>query len=145
MVERRRSRVDRRKASSGFPRGERRSPVTPEIHILIETREPNAVITLIGPITIDNGNQVQDAIVSAQQTGNITRVIVKLDKVAYIDTAGFGIFLELRKRLCEKKKELVLVNPSEIFMKFLDLLNLKNIFDIRELNIRKEGENEIRL
>lgn len=141
MSNRRKSRVDRRKQNADSLNQDRRAASVPNIHIQFETKEPNLIVNLIGSITIENGTPVKEAIMTAQRPNIIKRVLVNLNKVAFIDSTAISYFLELKKFLSENNKMLILINPSPFIKNALDILNLDNVFDIREINVTKKDEN----
>lgn len=141
MVERRKSRGDRRKENKNLETPEeRRKPSPLEIKIQLDTKPPNLIVNLIGSITADNVYSIREAILPFQKSPSIQRVLINLKKVAYVDTSGISQLADIKKILAKNKKYLVLINPNEVFKNILDILNLKGVFDIREISLaKKEG------
>lgn len=59
-----------------------------------------------------------------------SRIVVDLEQLNYISSAGIGVLIGLVQRLRRSEGDLVLVRPSSKVYKILDLLGFTDIFKI---------------
>ena len=74
--------------------------------------------------TFDNLEQI----FAQQFEKNVFKLIVRLDQLEYISSAGIGVFVGTVERAQENGGNIVLLNPSESVMEVLELLGLSEIF-----------------
>ena len=87
------------------------------------------VVDLSGKITIGEGDvilreKVQDLLESGQM-----RVLLNLEKVSYMDSAGIGELVACYKRAKEKGGTVKLLNPSGKVYDLLQLTKLEEVFE----------------
>ena len=59
-------------------------------------------------------------------------LVLDLDNIIYVDSTGFGMMLSLLRHCKNNNTELSLCNIGVEVMELIKLLQLQNIFDIRE-------------
>jgi len=94
------------------------------------------VIDLNGKITIGKGDLIlKDAVEAVLKAGK-TRILLNLDKVSYMDSAGIGELVACYKRVREKGGIMKLVNPAGKVQDLLALTKLEEFFETHH----SEGE-----
>ena len=88
-----------------------------------------AVLDLAGKITIGEGDvvlreKVQEILDSGQKN-----VLLNLEKVSYMDSAGIGELVACYKRSKEKGGTVKLLKPSGKVLDLLQLTKLEEVFD----------------
>ncbi|HKY31896.1 MAG TPA: STAS domain-containing protein [Candidatus Polarisedimenticolia bacterium] len=87
------------------------------------------VIDLNGKITIGKGDLIlREAINNCLKDGKL-RILLNLDKVSYMDSAGIGELVSCFKRVVEKKGIMKLVNPGGRVQDLLALTKLDEYFE----------------
>jgi anti-sigma B factor antagonist len=87
------------------------------------------VVDLSGRITIGEGDVVmRDNIQSLLDSGR-HQIVLNLEKVSYMDSAGIGELVACYKRAREKDGTVKLLNPSGKVYDLLQLTKLEEIFD----------------
>lgn len=61
-----------------------------------------------------------------------TNVILNLEGIIYIDSTGFGMLLSVLRHCKNNRSGLKLCNIGSEAMELIELIQLQNIFDIRE-------------
>lgn len=81
---------------------------------LIETerRGPSFVLRLRGEIDISNARDISAAI-EAAVPNRMSRIVVDLSEISYLDSAGIKLLLRLADRLKTRRRELRLVIPVD--------------------------------
>ena len=94
------------------------------------------ILDLNGKITIGKGDLIlREAIDNALKEGK-SRLLLNLEKVSYMDSAGIGELVACFKRVVEKKGIMKLVNPEGRVQDLLALTKLDEYFD----TYHSEGE-----
>ncbi len=88
-----------------------------------------AVVDLSGKITIGEGDVVLRERVTELLDGGQTSVLLNLEKVSYMDSAGIGELVACYKRAKEKNGTVKLLNPSGKVYDLLQLTKLEDIFE----------------
>ena len=88
-----------------------------------------SVVDFSGKITIGEGdvvlrNTVQDLLESGKRN-----ILLNLEKVSYMDSAGIGELVACYKRAKEKEGTVKLLNPSGKVYDLLSLTKLEEVFD----------------
>lgn len=87
------------------------------------------VIDLNGKITIGKGDLIlREAVDTCLKEGK-TRLLLNLDKVSYMDSAGIGELVACYKRVREKSGVMKLVNPAGRVQDLLALTKLDEYFE----------------
>ncbi len=95
-----------------------------------------SVVDLSGKITIGEGDVVLREKVSELLDGGDRQILLNLEKVKYMDSAGIGELVACYKRAKEKEGTVKLLNPSGKVYDLLQLTKLEEVFD----TYRDEGE-----
>ncbi len=95
-----------------------------------------SVVDIAGKITIGEGDVVLRETVSELLDAGETRILLNLEKVKYMDSAGIGELVACYKRAKENEGTVKLLNPSGKVYDLLQLTKLEEVFD----TFRDEGE-----
>jgi anti-sigma B factor antagonist len=88
-----------------------------------------AVVDIEGKITIGEGDMVlRDRVVDLLDKGH-TQIVLNLEKVTYMDSAGIGELVACYKRAKEKGGTVKLLNPSGKVLDLLTLTKLEEVFE----------------
>jgi anti-sigma B factor antagonist len=88
-----------------------------------------AVVDLSGKITIGEGDVVlRDKVHELLESGK-TSLLLNLEKVSYMDSAGIGELVACYKRAREKGGTVKLLSPSGKVFDLLQLTKLEGVFD----------------
>lgn len=88
-----------------------------------------SVVDLVGKITIGDGDIVmRDKVNELLDSGN-ANVLLNLEKVSYMDSAGIGELVACYKRAKEKNGTVKLLNPSGKVFDLLQLTKLEEVFE----------------
>ncbi len=95
-----------------------------------------AVVDIVGKITIGEGDVLLRQKVQELLEAGESRILLNLEKVKYMDSAGIGELVACYKRAKEKEGTVKLLNPSGKVYDLLQLTKLEEVFD----TYRDEGE-----
>ncbi len=95
-----------------------------------------AVVDIAGKITIGEGDVLLRQKVQELLDAGESRILLNLEKVKYMDSAGIGELVACYKRAKEKEGTVKLLNPSGKVYDLLQLTKLEEVFD----TFRDEGE-----
>ena len=95
-----------------------------------------AVVDISGKITIGEGDVLLRQKVQELLDAGESRILLNLEKVKYMDSAGIGELVACYKRAKEKDGTVKLLNPSGKVYDLLQLTKLEEVFD----TFRDEGE-----
>jgi len=95
-----------------------------------------AVVDITGKITIGEGDVLLRQKVQELLDAGESRILLNLEKVKYMDSAGIGELVACYKRAKEKDGTVKLLNPSGKVYDLLQLTKLEEVFD----TFRDEGE-----
>jgi anti-sigma B factor antagonist len=97
------------------------------------------VIDLKGRITLGAGDlELRKAVQDQLDSGN-TSVVLNLQGVEYIDSAGLGELVACKKRATAKGGDVKLVMPSESVYKVLSIVSLHLVFEIFDSEAKAIG------
>jgi anti-sigma B factor antagonist len=98
----------------------------------ISTRqlEGAAIVDVTGDITLYNSPEVRKMLLSLLREKKIKRVIVNLERVKYIDSAGVASLVEGLKISRELKSEFALFGLSPMTREVLELTRLIKVFEV---------------
>ena len=88
-----------------------------------------SVVDLSGKITIGEGDVVLRDTVTELLEGGRSKILLNLEKVKYMDSAGIGELVACFKRSKEKSGTVKLLNPSGKVYDLLQLTKLEEVFD----------------
>lgn len=95
-----------------------------------------SVLDITGKITIGEGDVLLREKVNELLESGENRILLNLEKVKYMDSAGIGELVACYKRAKEKAGTVKLLNPSGKVYDLLQLTKLEEVFD----TYRDEGE-----
>ncbi len=95
-----------------------------------------AVVDIVGKITIGEGDVLLRQKVQELLDAGESRILLNLEKVKYMDSAGIGELVACYKRAKEQEGTVKLLNPSGKVYDLLQLTKLEEVFD----TYRDEGE-----
>jgi len=101
-----------------------------------------AVVDLSGKITIGEGDVVLRDEVNKLLETDSKNILLNLNGVTYMDSAGIGELVACYKRAAEAGAKLKLLNPSGRVSDLLSLTKLQQVFDI--YNEEKEASSAFR-
>ena len=88
-----------------------------------------SVVDLSGKITIGEGDvALRNAVQEILDAGN-QHILLNLEKVSYMDSAGIGELVACYKRAKEKGGSVKLLNPSGKVYDLLQLTKLEEVFE----------------
>lgn len=88
-----------------------------------------AIVDIDGKITIGEGDMVlRDRVVDLLEKGN-HHIVLNLEKVTYMDSAGIGELVACYKRAKEKGGNVKLLSPSGKVLDLLTLTKLEEVFE----------------
>jgi len=88
-----------------------------------------AIVDIEGKITIGEGDMVlRDRVVELLDKGSHA-IVLNLEKVTYMDSAGIGELVACYKRAKEKGGTVKLLNPSGKVLDLLTLTKLEEVFE----------------
>jgi anti-sigma B factor antagonist len=88
-----------------------------------------SVVDLNGKITIGEGDvQLREKVNELLDKGR-SKILLNLEKVKYMDSAGIGELVACYKRAKEKEGTVKLLNPSGKVYDLLQLTKLEEVFD----------------
>ena len=88
-----------------------------------------AVVDISGKITIGEGDVLLRQKVQELLDAGESRILLNLEKVKYMDSAGIGELVACYKRATEKEGTVKLLNPSGKVYDLLQLTKLEDIFE----------------
>ena len=88
-----------------------------------------SVVDLAGKITIGEGDVVLREKVNELFDSGQQNVLLNLEKVSYMDSAGIGELVACYKRAKEKGGNVKLLNPSGKVFDLLQLTKLEEVFE----------------
>jgi anti-sigma B factor antagonist len=88
-----------------------------------------SVVDLSGKITIGEGDVVLREKVQELLDFDHKKIVLNLEKVSYMDSAGIGELVACYKRAKEKEGTVKLLNPSGKVYDLLQLTKLEDVFD----------------
>lgn len=88
-----------------------------------------AIVDLSGKITIGEGDVVlREKVLDLLESGD-KRIVLNLERVSYMDSAGIGELVACFKRAKEKSGSVKLLNPSGKVFDLLQLTKLEDVFE----------------
>jgi anti-sigma B factor antagonist len=88
-----------------------------------------SILDVSGSVTLSDGaEQLRDKVRSLLQDGK-KQVLVNLDKVSYMDSAGLGELVQAYSNVTKQGGKLKLVNPTKRLTDLLVITKLATVFD----------------
>ena len=100
----------------------------------ISTRqfEGAAIVDVTGDITLYNSPEVRKMLLGLLKDKQVKRVIVNLEKVKYIDSAGVASLVEGLKVSRDMKSQFALYGLSPMTREVLELTRLLKVFEVHD-------------
>ena len=89
-----------------------------------------SVLDLSGKITIGEGDVILREEVNKLLESDRKSILLNLDKITYMDSAGIGELVACYKRAAEAGAKLKLLNPSGRVSDLLSMTKLQQVFEI---------------
>jgi anti-sigma B factor antagonist len=100
------------------------------LHITQRSAGGTIIFELHGRLIFEDGDEVlRDCIRSLIKTGPLS-LLVDLQDVSYMDSAGIGALVEGYLRLTRRGGEMKLLRPSDHVRRVLDITRLSTVLDI---------------
>src|SRR5688500_9291399 len=102
------------------------------MNLRVETRKPRedvVVIALTGEVDVYTSPKVKQEIVTLLNSG-ISKLIVDLTGVEYLDSTGLGVLIGGLKRARERDGDLKLICDNVRILRIFEITGLTKIFDI---------------
>ena len=87
------------------------------------------VVTGVTELSAGNAGGFRDQ-VRAAMVGGLNSMDIDLSQVEFVDSAGLGALVALRKTACERNGKVRLTNPSAHVQQILELTRLHRVFEI---------------
>jgi anti-sigma B factor antagonist len=101
--------------------------------------ESATIVDVVGDITLYNTPEVRKMLLSLLKEKRVKRVIVNLEKVKYIDSAGVASLVEGLKVSREMKSEFALFGLSRMTREVLELTRLLKVFEVHDTEAEALG------
>jgi anti-sigma B factor antagonist len=98
-----------------------------EIHS--DPAEPR-VLAVRGDLDVEGGPALRDALLAAMDSHPASRLVVDLDGVDFLDSAGLGVLVGGRERARSRDGDLVLVATGRSVLRVLELTGLDRAFEV---------------
>ena len=101
------------------------------MELRVETRfaGEHALVTPVGEVDLSNVGRLRDALDEVfMQAG--TQVVVDLDQITFIDSAGLGALIGARRRTHAVNGSLTLVCTQERILRIFAITRLDRVFEI---------------
>jgi anti-sigma B factor antagonist len=108
--------------------------------------ENATILDVVGDITLYNSPNVRKVLLDLLKGKRVPRVIVNLEKVRYIDSAGVASLVEGLKVSRDLKSEFALYGLTRTTREVLELTRLIKVFDVYETEqeaLRGKGGNTL--
>lgn len=101
-------------------------------HMKFETKEVDGVkiIKLTGQIRISTQNEFKDLLDTLARENEGKTIIISMDGVIYMNSAGLGIIIDTYKKFKEKKGKMVLCNLLPDIEKLFEVTRLNRFIEI---------------
>ncbi|MGD0963752.1 MAG: STAS domain-containing protein [Candidatus Acidiferrales bacterium] len=111
----------------------------------VSTRQAGnaTIVDIVGDITLYNSPEVRRVLLSLLKEKHAPRVIVNLEKVKYIDSAGVASLVEGLKTSRDLKRGFALYGLSRTTREVLELTRLIKVFEVHnnEEEALRAGDN----
>jgi len=101
------------------------------MNLVIERQDEGdvAVLALRGELDVESGPKLREALLEAIGEGG-RRVVVDLEGVDFIDSAGLGVLVGGLKRARSNDGDLALVATGRSVLKVLEITGLTRVFEL---------------
>ena len=102
------------------------------MNITAESYGHAVVLNMKGELAEDALSAVRRELQHQLSGKDVVDVVLNLEKVAFIDSAGLEFLLDLQEKLSEKFGQVRLAKPDENVRKILEITRLERDFEIHE-------------
>ena len=102
------------------------------MNVSVESYGHAVILTLKGELSADALGVFQQAVNHHLKGGEVIDVLLNLEQVPFIDSAGLEYLLDLQDRLAEKLGQVKLIKPGEDVGTILEITRLRPAFEIFE-------------
>lgn len=102
------------------------------MNISTRTLENATIVDVVGDITLYNSPEVRKSLLGTLRGPGVSRVIVNLQRVNYIDSAGIASLVEALKTSRDLKKGFALYGLSPTAREVLELTRLLKVFEVHD-------------
>ena len=99
------------------------------MNVTVESYGHALILNLKGELTEDSLAALQQAVDHQLQSKEVIDLLLNLEKVPFIDSAGLECLLDLQDRLAERLGQVKLIMPDENVGKILEITRLESIFE----------------
>lgn len=99
-----------------------------------DTRKVGGVtlFDITGDIVFNNLNELREVIKKEMNEPETDKVLINLDNVGMIDSAGVGFIVSVYKTVLSRKGSFALVQPNEVVKNVLQTVGLTRLFKVFE-------------
>ncbi|NLD47517.1 MAG: STAS domain-containing protein [Clostridiaceae bacterium] len=103
----------------------------------VETKEVEGikVIKLTGQVRISTQNEFKDLLDNLARESEGRTVILSMDGVIYMNSAGLGIIIDTYKKFKEKKGRMILCNLMPDISKLFEVTRLNRFIEIYDTEV----------
>lgn len=91
---------------------------------------PTTVITLAGDLDPATAPQLEAAITDVVADSSVSRVVLDLEGLQFLDSSGLRVFVTAREALAGKGAELALRSPTANTRRLLDITGLGEVMEV---------------
>ena len=106
----------------------------------LRVEHQDGVLAVHGELDVEGAPELRRALIEAIDADPGRRLVVDLDGVDFIDSAGLGVLVGGLKRAKDGEGELVLVATGQSVIKVLELTGLTRVFEIHPSRAAALGE-----
>lgn len=115
-----------------------------DVHVTRQDSEGVPVVAVHGGLDLTTAATLREALIEAIDENPGRQVVVDLEGVDFIDSAGLGVLLGGRDRARDGDGELVLVVTGRNVVKVLELTGLTRVFEIHSSRAAAVGRSPTR-
>lgn len=97
--------------------------------ITSEDKKKYQFIEIAGSITLDHIHDFQKEMTQVL-SGSHKHIVLDTSQIDHIEASGIGAFVSLQKKMILENREIAFVNMSEQLDQALELVGIKNFFNI---------------
>jgi len=102
-----------------------------DIQLDIEGTEGWRIVRVGGEVDLFTAPKLKEGILDLLN-GGVTKLVVDLEKVDFMDSTGLGVLVGALRRLKERDGTLSLVCPQGPVLRVLEVTGLSKVFDIHD-------------
>jgi anti-anti-sigma factor len=91
---------------------------------------PTTIIALSGDLDPSTAPVLEDAIAKVVADDSVSRVVLDLANLAFLDSSGLRVFVTARESLGVRDAKLALRNPTENTKRLLDITGLGEVIEV---------------